>query len=135
MDERLLAAVLNEVFDTAEQIHSDAVNQKKEAAKKGESRIPYYLAAKNVYFNGLNTTVIWRDGTHTTVRCSDEDKNKYSRESGLMMCYMKRIAGSGSVLRELLAPAYDGRNVQRSKEEKKAYKDSKYGNKEESADA
>lgn len=47
---------------------------------------------KRVVFNNPATIVFWKDGTKTVVKCSDGDT--YSKESGLAMCFMKKMHGN-----------------------------------------
>lgn len=55
-----------------------------EGAPRPKSKI------KSVHFNHKKktTTVIWIDGSVTTVRCCDEDE--FDEEKGLAMCFVKR---------------------------------------------
>jgi len=57
-------------------------------AKKKDSR----LRPKKVIFCGPATTILWTDGTKTTVRCSSEDV--WSDEVGIAMCYLKKAFGN-----------------------------------------
>ena len=81
-------------------------------AMKSEG-IPFWLSVDKVYYNGDATIVKWYDGTKTVVHCTGEDKAHYSRELGLALCYMKKIAGNGTILERMLEPAFDERNVQK----------------------
>mgnify|MGYP003298552869 CR=1 FL=1 len=45
-----------------------------------------------VLYNAPATIVWWSDGTQT--KCKVRGEDKYSRESGLMHCIMKKIAGT-----------------------------------------
>lgn len=74
--------------------------------------IPFWLSVDKVYYNGDATIVKWYDGTKTVVHCTGEDKAHYSRELGLALCYMKKIAGNGTILERMLEPAFDEKNVQ-----------------------
>lgn len=47
---------------------------------------------KKVIFSGPATTILWMDGTKTTVRCSDEDV--WDDEVGIAMCYLKKMLGN-----------------------------------------
>lgn len=48
--------------------------------------------AKNVIFSKPATIVIWADDTKTVVKCSPNDK--YDKEKGLALCYMKKVFGN-----------------------------------------
>ena len=50
--------------------------------------------AKNVIFSNPATIVIWADGTKTVVKCSPNDK--YDKEKGLALCYMKKVFGNNN---------------------------------------
>ena len=47
---------------------------------------------KKVIFSGPATTILWRDGTKTTVKCSRHDI--YDEEVGIAMCYLKKMLGN-----------------------------------------
>lgn len=46
---------------------------------------------KNVYFNKekRTTTILWKDGSYTTVKCSKNDT--WDEEKAIALCYMKKI--------------------------------------------
>ena len=47
---------------------------------------------KKVIFSGPATTILWWDGTKTTVKCARHDI--YDEEVGIAMCYLKKILGN-----------------------------------------
>lgn len=47
---------------------------------------------KKVIFSGPATTILWQDGTKTTVKCSRHDI--YDEEVGIAMCYLKKMLGN-----------------------------------------
>lgn len=47
---------------------------------------------KKVIFSGPATTILWRDGTKTTVKCARHDI--YDEEVGIAMCYLKKMLGN-----------------------------------------
>ena len=49
-----------------------------------------YFDIVDVFFQGPKTTILWADGTHTTVSYYQEDGTSYSRLDGLAMCLLKR---------------------------------------------
>lgn len=89
----------------AAEIYSDLVKAKRER-DCGIDAMKYscaYLALlsnqstkkpeiKRAIFNNPATIVYWTDGTKTVVKCSDGDT--YSKESGLAMCFMKKMHGN-----------------------------------------
>lgn len=50
------------------------------------------LHPKKVIFSGPATTILWKDGTKTTVKCQDEDV--WDDEVGIAMCYLKKLLGN-----------------------------------------
>ena len=47
---------------------------------------------RKVIFSGPATTILWKDGTKTTVKCSNEDV--WTDEVGIAMCYLKKMLGN-----------------------------------------
>ena len=47
---------------------------------------------KKVIFSGPATTILWKDGTKTTVKCQDEDV--WDDDVGIAMCYLKKMLGN-----------------------------------------
>ena len=47
---------------------------------------------KKVIFSGPATTILWKDGTKTTVKCSNKDVWDY--DVGVAMCYLKKMLGN-----------------------------------------
>ena len=67
--------------------------------KKGTAKEPIKIKypakkpkPKKVIFSGPATTILWMDGTKTTVKCSDEDV--WEDEVGIAMCYLKKLLGN-----------------------------------------
>lgn len=62
---------------------------------------------KKVIFSGPATTILWKDGTKTTVKCSSEDVWDY--DVGIAMCYLKKMLGNkgnyNNVFREAMKVA------------------------------
>lgn len=54
----------------------------------------------NVIFHDPATIVYWNDGTKTVVKCDQRDT--YSKEAGLAMCYMKKMCGSSRAFNDVL---------------------------------
>lgn len=65
---------------------------------------------KKVIFSGPATTILWKDGTKTTVKCSSEDF--WEDEVGIAMCYLKKMLGNkgnyNNIFREAMKVAIDG---------------------------
>lgn len=77
----------------------------------GERRTSNYISGiKKVVYNDPATTVIWHDGSKTTIKCHDEDS--YDPVIGLLLCVIKKtVDGTGySALCELLDDAYFRKN-------------------------
>ena len=47
---------------------------------------------KKVIFSGPATTILWKDGTKTTVKCQEDDE--WSPDMGIAMCYLKKMLGN-----------------------------------------
>lgn len=54
---------------------------------------------KQVIFHEPATIILWADGTKTVVKCKDGDK--YDKQTGFLMCYLKGIVGNKTLLKEL----------------------------------
>lgn len=53
-----------------------------------------------ICYDGLTTVVFWEDGTVTSVRCSEEDKDKFSEYSGFTAALAKKMYGThGDIVR------------------------------------
>ena len=77
----------------------------------GERRTSNYISGiKKVIYNDPATTVIWHDGSKTTIKCHDEDS--YDPVIGLLLCIIKKTTdGQGySALCKLLDDAYFRKN-------------------------
>lgn len=61
-------------------------------AEKNPDPHEFIREIKNVYFNDPVTVVIWKDGTKTIVRCSENDF--YDPEKGLAMAIVKKAYGN-----------------------------------------
>ena len=47
---------------------------------------------KKVIFSGPATTILWKDGTKTTVKCQEGDE--WAPDVGIAMCYLKKMLGN-----------------------------------------
>lgn len=70
---------------------------------------------KKVIFNGPATTILWKDGTKTTVKCQKEDV--WSDEVGIAMCCLKRVLGNEGNFNNIFREAMKVAEVQTKKEE------------------
>ena len=70
---------------------------------------------KKVIFSGPATTILWKDGTKTTVKCSDEDV--WSDEVGIAMCYLKKLLGNKGNYNNIFREAMKVADAQYEKEE------------------
>lgn len=50
------------------------------------------LTIRKVIYNPPATIVLWNDGTKTTAKCDEADK--YNKETGLMLCILKKKYGN-----------------------------------------
>ena len=102
-----LAKVLRKMGIFVTEIHQDSYNDYAEITCK-VNPIDWYISLdgkdtnkrckddrphpKKVHFSGPATTILWTDGTKTTVKCQSEDV--WSDEVGIAMCYLKKIFGN-----------------------------------------
>lgn len=72
----------------------DGMNEKRNdlRIKKIANFFPTRPHPKKVIFCGPATTILWTDGTKTTVKCSGEDV--WEDEVGIAMCYLKKMLGN-----------------------------------------
>lgn len=56
------------------------------------NELDFDFSIENVIFNGPATIIYWKDGTKTVVKCENGDK--YDKEKGLALCFMKRALGN-----------------------------------------
>lgn len=71
------------------------IYREREAEMSGINTTPITPAKpipKKVIFSGPATTILWRDGTKTTVKCARHDI--YDEEVGIAMCYLKKMLGN-----------------------------------------
>lgn len=65
-------------------------------------------------FNGPATTIIWNDGTKTTVKCQPGDE--FDKEKGILCCYMKRLFNNhgnyNNIFRKAMAVAEDQNKIE-----------------------
>lgn len=95
-----------------------AINRTVMSALNAKSENVFGLYPKRIYYYDNNyTTVLWNDGTRTTVKLSDDDI--YDEYSAFCAALAKRIYGSNSRIKKIIKT--QGR-IPLSKEEKKARK-------------
>lgn len=70
---------------------------------------------KKVIFSGPATTILWKDGTKTTVKCSSEDV--WADDVGIAMCYLKKMLGNKGNYNNIFREAMKVAEVQTKKEE------------------
>ena len=70
---------------------------------------------KKVIFSGPATTILWKDGTKTTVKCQDEDV--WADDVGIAMCYLKKMLGNKGNFNNIFRQAMKVAEVQTKKEE------------------
>ena len=83
----------------------------------------YDLAPKKVIFSGPATTILWKDGTKTTVKCQDEDV--WDDDVGIAMCYLKKMLGNKGNYNNIFREAMKVAVVQTKKEELMINKEAK----------
>lgn len=75
---------------------------------------------KKVIFSGPATTILWKDGTKTTVKCSSEDV--WDDDVGIAMCYLKKMLGNKGNFNNIFREAMKVAEVQYKKEDLNAAK-------------
>lgn len=70
---------------------------------------------KKVIFSGPATTILWKDGTKTTVKCQGEDV--WDDDVGIAMCYLKKMLGNKGNFNNIFREAMKVAEVQYKKEE------------------
>lgn len=70
---------------------------------------------KKVIFSGPATTILWKDGTKTTVKCSSEDV--WDDDVGIAMCYLKKMLGNKGNYNNIFREAMKVAEVQCKKED------------------
>ena len=86
---------------------------------------------KKVIFSGPATTILWKDGTKTTVKCQEGDE--WTPDVGIAMCYLKKMLGNKGNYNKIFREAEKVSEVQYKKEDLTAAKtveikgDSYYG--------
>lgn len=73
------------------------------------------IAPKKVIFSGPATTILWKDGTKTTVKCQEEDV--WADDVGIAMCYLKKMLGNKGNFNNIFREAMKVAEVQTKKEE------------------
>ena len=68
---------------------------------------------KKVIFSGPATTILWKDGTKTTVKCQNEDV--WDDDVGIAMCYLKKILGNKGNYNNIFREAMKVAEVQLNK--------------------
>ena len=72
---------------------------------------------KKVIFSGPATTIIWKDGTKTTVKCQEGDE--WAPDVGIAMCYLKKMLGNKGNYNKIF---YEARKLAVFPDEKKEEK-------------
>lgn len=80
-------------------------------------REPSVPVVKNLIYNPPATIVTWTDGTKTVIKCDGNDK--FSKEFGLAMAYMKKIFGARNGFKRIIDTAYCPQEKKAAEEAKK----------------
>lgn len=75
---------------------------------------------KKVIFSGPATTILWKDGTKTTVKCQEGDE--WTPDVGIAMCYLKKMLGNKGNYNKIFREAEKVSEVQYKKEDLNAAK-------------
>ena len=68
---------------------------------------------KKVIFSGPATTILWKDGTKTTVKCQNGDE--WAPDVGIAMCYLKKMLGNEGNFNNIFREAEKVSEVQTKK--------------------
>lgn len=79
---------IDRVTTNTQVLQKEETCNKKEKPSMRTNPIP-----KKVIFSGPATTILWNDGTKTTVKCQ-EDPKYFDEEKGIAMCYLKKMLGN-----------------------------------------
>lgn len=93
---------------------------KKHNARERLTRTPVHPvepkpSPKKVIFSGPATTILWKDGTKTTVKCQSEDV--WADDVGIAMCYLKKMLGNQGNFNNIFREAMKVAEVQTKKED------------------
>lgn len=80
----------------------------------------FYDSPSQVIFNPPATIVIFNDGTKIISKCDKEDK--FSKETGFLMCMLKRVYGNTKSHKMLEKFVYSTEKKVESKDKKKGKK-------------
>lgn len=81
---------------------------------------PKKPSPKKVIFSGPATTILWKDGTKTTVKCQEGDE--WAPDVGIAMCYLKKMLGNKGNFNNIFREAEKVSEVQYKKEDLNATK-------------
>lgn len=73
--------------------NTQILQEEKTCNKKEKPPMRTRPTPKKVIFSGPATTILWNDGTKTTVKCQ-EDAEYFDEEKGIAMCYLKKMFGN-----------------------------------------
>lgn len=76
---------------------------------------PHKPHPKKVIFSGPATTILWKDGTKTTVKCQGDDV--FNSETGIALCYLKKMLGNKGNYNNIFREAMKVINVREKTEE------------------
>ena len=65
---------------------------------------------KKIIFSGPATTILWKDGTKTTVKCQNGDE--WTPDVGIAMCYLKKMLGNKGNFNNIFREAEKVSNLQ-----------------------
>ena len=98
-----------------EQIMAYCDNAVAKAVEKPHMEIPYELQVDHIIFSPPATTVLWKDGTKTTVKCYQDE---FCEDIGFAMACVRKLYGTRGRFMAQLKNAY-----RQPKKEKKTKKD------------
>lgn len=124
MDEvQRISALLQPAYPPVEEVErqfcsclSDFLDKTtRKAVEKPHMEIPYELQVDHIIFSPPATTVLWKDGTKTTVKCYQDE---FCEDIGFAMACVRKLYGTRGRFMAQLKNAY-----RQPKKEKKTKKD------------
>lgn len=100
------------VWDIEGYINADTYH--KYNARFKNTNCPFKPTPKKIIFSGPATTIIWKDGTKTTVKCQCGDV--WDNDVGIAMCYLKKMLGNKGNFNNIFREAMKVAEVPHKKE-------------------
>ena len=100
--------------------HTNHMNCEIEKEKESENMNCNHITAEKIYYKGNYTTVVWSDGTVTTVKCGENET--FDKYSGFAAAVCKKFFGSTTATKRMIRKLDVYENKRRRHEEMEAAK-------------